>query len=295
MSLDFLYPLPWRAHGAHPGSHASVHRGGVDEFSGLDRLLANPQPRHIDIRASLKDPLEHWWVRSFRQRTSISVEVIADLSASMGAGFGADKRETLRSLVEMVAWSAYRQGDLFGFHAASGRLIEALSLPRRFYKGGVPEFCTKLRYHQPEGSGINGLIEACGRLGRTRSLVFLVSDFHFPNEEIGRMLMHLARHDVVPVVLWDPAECEALPDYGLMVLSDPETGEKRRLWMRPGLREAFKQGFSKRRLELERLLGQRGRAPLFLNAHFVADDLTRYFLMGASSPHSTQRGIRASN
>ena len=117
-------------------------------------------------------------------------------------------------------------------------------------------------------------------MGRTRSLIFLVSDFHLPNADIVEVLGRLARHDVVPVVLWDPAEYETLPDFGLMVLMDPETGEKRRLWMRPKLRDAFKREFDRRKLELEGLMACLGRKPIFLSTEFVADDLTRYFLEG---------------
>mgnify|MGYP006275716291 FL=1 len=280
MSLDFYYELPWRATSPHPGAHASVIRGGTEEFSGFDAFIANPQARHIDVRASLLDPLGQWRVRSFRQRASIGVEIIADFSTSMSYRGEEDKQETLARFVEMVAWSAYRQGDRFGFQAGSDRLFEELTLPSRLYKGGVPEFCTKLRYHRRQGSGVRGLLEACERMGRARSLVFLVSDFHLPSQQITEVLERLAGHDLVPVILWDRTEYEALPDFGLMVLADPETGEKRRLWMRPALRAAFKERYDLRKAELVRLTAALARNPIFLDAGFVADDLTRYFLMG---------------
>jgi uncharacterized protein (DUF58 family) len=280
LSEDFFYTIPWRASSPHPGAHASALNGGTDEFAGLVNLMANPQPRHIDVRASIQNPLGQWMVRSFRQRSSIQVQVIADLSGSMSYHGKTEKRETLAQLVASIAWSAYREGDRFGFFAAGSELIESLSLPCRLYKGGVPDLLPRLRTHACAGQGMKGLLEAVGRLGRTRSLVFLLSDFHQPKNELAELATRLTRHDVVPIVIWDKAEYEALPEYGLVVVEDPETGVRRRLLMRPSLREAFALRFANRRRELEELFQPLGRSPLFLSEPYKADILTRYFLMG---------------
>ncbi len=280
MTEDFFYSIPWRAISAHPGAHASALQGGTDEFAGLVSLMANPQPRHIDVRASLRNPLGQWMVRSFRQRSSIQVQVIADLSGSMGYLGLRDKRETVARLVASIAWSAYREGDRFGFQAADAHLIEGLSLPCRIYKGGVPELFTKIRHHPRQGGGVAGLVDAASRLGRSRSLVFLISDFHQPLSDLAALMRQLSRHDVVPVVIWDPSEFAALPDYGLVVIEDPETGRRRRLFMRPSLKEQFMARFEARKSELEDLFSPYGRGPLLMTEDFSPDRLTRYFMMG---------------
>jgi uncharacterized protein (DUF58 family) len=276
---DFFYTIPWRASSPHPGAHASALNGGADEFSGLVNLMANPQPKHIDVRASIQNPLGQWMVRSFRQRSSIQVQVIADLSGSMRYTGCLDKAETVSRLVQSIAWSAYREGDRFGFQAADQELIESLSLPCRLYKGGVPELYTRLRYHPRKGQGVKGLLDAASRLGRARSLVFFISDFHQTSDQLRALMQAMSRHDVVPIVIWDRAEFEAMPTYGLVVVEDPETGEKRRLFMRPWLREQFQRRFQERRDELRDLFAPQGRTPLFLTEEFSPDQLTRYFLM----------------
>jgi uncharacterized protein (DUF58 family) len=280
LSEDFFYRISWRAISPHPGAHASAFQGGTDEFAGVVNLMANPQPRHIDVRASLQNPLGQWMVRSFRQRSSIQVQVIADLSGSMSYQGLRDKRETLARVVRSIAWSAYREGDRFGFQAADANLIEALTLPCRIYKGGVPELFTQLLHHSRQGGGMSGLHAAAGRLGRSRSLVFLISDFHQPLEDLAELMRRLTRHDVVPVVIWDRAEFEALPDLGLVVIEDPETSLKRRLFMRPRLKEQFMARFEARKRALEDLFSPYGRGPLFMTEDYSPDDLTRYFLMG---------------
>jgi uncharacterized protein (DUF58 family) len=280
LTQDFFYSIPWRAISPHPGAHASALQGGTDEFAGLVNLMANPQPRHIDVRASLQNPLGQWMVRSFRQRSSIPVQVIADLSGSMGFKGLRDKREIVARLVTAIAWSAYREGDRFGFQAADAHLIDALTLPCRIYKGGVPELFTQILHYPRQGEGMQGLYDAAGRLGRTRSLVFVISDFHQPLSDLAELMRRLSRHDVVPVVIWDPAEFEALPEYGLVVVEDPETGKKRRLFMRPHLKEQFMARFEARKVELENLFSPYGRGPLFMTGDFSPDRLTRYFLIG---------------
>jgi uncharacterized protein (DUF58 family) len=280
LSDDFFYSIPWRATSPHPGVHSGVLNGGTDEFAGLVPLMSNPQPKHIDVRASIQNPLGQWMVRSFRQRSSIQVQVIADLSASMDYQGMADKRETVAHLVRSIAWSTYREADRFSFLAADDALIESLTIPSRLYKGGLPELFTRLLYHPRQGTGIAGLLAAAARLGRTKSLVFLISDFHQPLNDLAELMRTLSRHDVVPVVIWDKAEFEALPDYGFVVVVDPETRQKRRLFMRPWLREQFERQFEERREALRDLFAPHGRSPLFLTEPYQPDQLTHYFLMG---------------
>jgi len=58
-----------------------------------------------------------------------------------------------------------------------------------------------------------------------RSLVFIVSDF-ISTPGWAKPLAHLAqRHEIVAVRLYDPLEME-LPNLGLLVMRDAETGEQ---------------------------------------------------------------------
>jgi uncharacterized protein (DUF58 family) len=58
-----------------------------------------------------------------------------------------------------------------------------------------------------------------------RSLVFVVSDF-ISTPGWGQPLAHIAqRHETIAVRLYDPLEME-LPDLGLLVVQDAETGEQ---------------------------------------------------------------------
>jgi uncharacterized protein (DUF58 family) len=64
-----------------------------------------------------------------------------------------------------------------------------------------------------------------GEMLKRRSLVFVVSDF-VSKPGWGAALARLARrHEIVAVRLYDPLEME-LPDLGLIVIQDAETGEQ---------------------------------------------------------------------
>ena len=280
MIEEFHYTIPWRASSPHPGGHASLRLGGGDEFAGLVPFASCPNPRHLDIRASLSDPFDQLTVRSFRQRSNIPVIVLADLSASMGFRGAADKAELLARISASVAWSAYRHGDRFGFFAGDEVLHEALHIPPRYYKGGVPGLYERVRQFPRHGRDSQGLMTAVQWLGKQRALLFLISDFHFSPEYLDTLMASLTRHDVVPVVLWDSAEYERLPDWGLALIEDPETGRQRRLFMRPALKTELASRYAKRREELAERFRRQGRLPFFVIDRFDADALTRYFLSG---------------
>ena len=53
------------------------------EFNRLVSLQQYPDPRRLDLRASIIDPYKRWLVREFKQKSSVSVFAIVDLSASV--------------------------------------------------------------------------------------------------------------------------------------------------------------------------------------------------------------------
>lgn len=241
--------------------------------------MACPQPRHLDMAASLKDPMGQLSVRTFRQRSSIPLYVVADLSASMGFRGQASKLALLADFTAAVARSAMRIGDRFGFVGCDSEVRDDWRLPLRLHKDGAEDWCARLRTFKPRASQMQlGLEAAAGHLGRQKALVFLVSDFHYPPGFLVSVLDSLGRHDVVPVVLWDSAEYQRLPSWGLALVSDPETGRQRPLFMRPHLKARFYESFLQRKTELTDQCLQRGRPPFFLIDHFHADELTDYFL-----------------
>jgi hypothetical protein len=275
--VEFHYQVSWRSHSASPGHHYSTQSGGGFEFHGHAPLISHPDPRNLDIHASLHDPFGQFVVRTFRQRSSIPVYVVADLSASMAFRGTRNKHETLAWFSACTAYSAFRTGDPFGFIGCGKQIDSNIYIPLRWYKSIAEELWHRLKNHIPNDRSANGLLETAPLIGRKKSLVFLVSDFHFPLATLKQLLQNLERHDVVPVVLWDSQE-ENHPEWGIIRFNDPESGRSRCLIMRPGLRERIRVAFRHRRDALIELCTRFGREPFFVMDAFDPEDLTYYFL-----------------
>lgn len=272
------YRLCWRPEGILPGAHPGHGEGAEGEFRRLVSLLRRPDPRRIDLRASLRDPFEDLKVREFAPRRSVQVAMLADLSASMA--FGDAVRRQVAELGALLALSARRSGDSFGLLGCDGRVREDVSLAFTRRVGVENEVRKLLGLAVAEGAGADGLLEASSRLPHRRALVFLVSDFLIPHDRLGVLLDRLWRHDVIPVVVRSRAVEEALPSWGLIELGDPETGARRLVFMRPSLRRRWLAASQERRRALGQLFARRGLRAFDLVDELDDEALTRRLMAG---------------
>jgi hypothetical protein len=263
--------------GHFPGHHRSTRGTGGFEFRGHASLLDAPDPRRLDLHASLRDPFGDWRVRIYSQRKSVPVTVLADLSASMGFKGRNDKLAVLADFVESLAWSAWRTGDSFGFVGCDSALRADLHQPQTRARGAGAEIARRLRALHPEGRDARGLLDAPRHLSRQRALLFLVSDFHLPLELVAAVLDGLSVHEVVPTVLWDPLEFGLGAARGLAQVIDPESGRQRLVWWRPLLRARWEAAHAQRREALLQLFRARRLKPLFIDGGYDADAVTRHF------------------
>ena len=277
-SNEVHYKISWRSKGNFPGHHPSQQPGGGLQFRNHVNLIDAPDPRRFDIRASIRDPFEQLKVRVYQQTSSIPVFVIADLSASMDFRGACHKKAVIADFVECLSYSAFRTGDLFGFYGCSDESVAPIYLPPTFNRAAGLNIANDIRSLNFTGRNVNGLSNASDFLGSKRSLVFLLSDFHYPLRQIESIMNSFAYHDVVPVVIWDRYEYEKLPNFGLMRVADPETGANRLLFMRASLRRKIQESFETRREKLLQLFAREGRTPLILLDGFRADEVSRYFL-----------------
>jgi uncharacterized protein (DUF58 family) len=72
---------------------------------------------------------------------------------------------------------------------------------------------------------LNELLNAGLNTFKRRSLVFLISDFYSEPGWGQPLAMINQRHEMIAIRPWDPREVE-LPDAGLIVIEDAETGEQ---------------------------------------------------------------------
>lgn len=287
---EFYYSLPWRAQGLRAGSHLTTQQGQGAEFSGFTPFMQYPEPRRLDLRASLRTIPRQYIVRRFLERVAVKAYAVLDLSSSMRYSGSLDKRSQAFDIVASIAWSATRQGDSFGLLAGHDRVVTALEMPARFRKNSVAELQEKVQSYRnaeaakepvPVSRTALALPEMARALGSQRSLVFLISDFHWPEDFIKKTLSAYAGHDVVPLLLWDSSEFRQLPAWGLTRVRDMESGQEMSLLMRKSLHARIEQNYLERKLLISRVCREVGcRKPLLIEHGYDARLLTRHLLEG---------------
>jgi hypothetical protein len=278
---EFHYRIPGRVGGRRPGWHAGSSMGSGQEFVAHKNLYDYPDPRRLDLRASLRSLDEKWLVRINRQRAGISVWALVDVSASMAFGSRQPKLQVVADFVEALGLSAFRVGDAAGLMAFDAVERSDLFIPARVSRGMGTMMSRALLDSASAGPVAgdrgDGLEAVASRLAGQQGLVFLVSDFHWPLDRLGIALDYLAHTTVVPVVVWDPAETEPPIRNALATLRDAESGTRRTLWVRPKLRDDWRRSVAERRAEINTLLAARNLHPFYMEGDFDADALSRYF------------------
>ncbi len=165
-------------------------------------------------------------VRTFNEDRELTAWLLLDRSASMGFGPTERPKETvLTELATTLARVLSRGGNPVGA-VLFNNTIERTIPPRTGRTHVLRIAHALLQPPEPTGTATNlaALLENAARTIRRRSLVVVVSDFiSEPGWE--RSLGVLARrHEVVAIRLVDPRETD-LPDAGLIVVEDAETGE----------------------------------------------------------------------
>jgi uncharacterized protein (DUF58 family) len=282
---EFHYRLRGRVSGQRPGSHPGSSIGAGQEFVSHMSLYDRPDPRRLDLRASLRGLTDEWLVRVNRQRAGASVRALVDVSASMMFGSRRPKLQVVADFVEALGLSAFRVGDAVGMMAFDDAERADLFVPARVSRGmgslmgdALRAVCAGLAQPAPpQGGSSDGLEDAASRLAGQQGLVFLVSDFHWPLERLDIALDLLAHAGVIPVVVWDPAETEPPTRNALASLRDAESGARRTLWLRPQLREEWRRGVEQRRAEIDSFFAAHAILPFYMEGAFDADALSRYF------------------
>jgi len=279
---EFHYRIPRRLGAWRPGSHPATTLGAGQEFVSHMSLYDRPDPRRLDLRASLRDVREDWLIRVNRQRAAVPVHVVVDVSASMSFGASKPKLRVVADFVEALGLSAFRVGDALGMVAFDEEERMDLFVPALMSRGSGSLMASLLRSCSATSRGAAGVEAATHRLAGRPGLVFLVSDFHWSLSILDRALDSLSRAFVVPVVVWDEREVEPPERSGLIRVRDLEEGSLRTLWMRPALRAQWREGVAQRRAELDAAFARHSLRPFYMQGAFDGEAMSRYFFEAAA-------------
>ena len=225
-----LRRLEWtvirRLDGLLQGDYRTLFRGFGLDLADLREYQYGDDVRHIDwnVTARLQTP----YVREYHEDREVTAWFLLDLSPSIDFGSGAvRKRGVSADFVAVLTRILTRHGNKVGalFY---GEDVDAM-IPARTGRRHVLQILhTMLERPTPKRNAptdLGELLAAGAHLMKRRSLVFVVSDFYsLPGWE-QRLGQLAQRHEIVAVRLHDPLEAN-LPDLGMLVVQDAETGEQ---------------------------------------------------------------------
>jgi len=226
-----LRRLEWqvvrRLDGRLQGAYRTVWHGAGIDFADLREYTPEDDVRHIDwnVTARLNEP----HVRQYTEDRDLTAWLVLDQSASMRFGGTAHGKDSvLTDLAVCLARLFTRGGNRVGAVLYDNGFQRVIP-PRtgRTHVLHLTHEITKPAATRPGGTttDLDAMLRLAASTARRRSLVFVISDF-IGDADWEPALTRLGyRHAVVAVRVVHPLELD-LPDLGLVLVEDAETGEQ---------------------------------------------------------------------
>ena len=224
-----LRRLEWtvirRLDGMLHGDYRTLFRGNGIDLADLREYQFHDDVRHIDwnVTARMQTP----YVREYHEDREVTAWFLLDLSPSIDFGSDTKKSTLSTDFITVIARLLTRQGNRVGalFYGDQVDTVIPAKGGRRHVLGVLHRLLQRKPVARSDGTDLREFLRTAYQVMPRRSLVFIVSDF-FSKPGWAEPLSHLARrHEVVAVRLYDPLERE-LPDMGMLVMQDAETGEQ---------------------------------------------------------------------
>ena len=225
-----LLRLDWqvirRLDGLLQGDYRTLFYGFGVDFADLREYQPEDDIRYIDwnVTARMDTP----YVRQYSEDRELTAWFLLDLSPSVDFGtLQTQKRTMLVDFVAVLARLLTRHGNRVGAMMFNGSTLH--TVPARSGKIQVLRLINDMM-HQPRlprapFTNLEVFLRNALNSIRRRSLVFVISDFiSEPGWDKPLSLLN-QRNEVLAIRLWDPREID-LPDIGVVVMEDAETGEQ---------------------------------------------------------------------
>ena len=227
-----LLRLDWnvirKLDGLLQGDYRTLFYGFGVDFADLREYQPGDDIRYIDwnVTARMNTP----YVRQYLEDREITAWFLLDLSPSVDFGTTQTLREKRTMLVDFVTVLARlltRHGNRVGAMMfgngiqrtvpARGGKVQVLRL--------VNDMLKQPRLTRAPFTNLKSFFDGALNSIKRRSLVFVISDFISEAGWERSLSLLNQRHEVIVIRLFDPRE-EGLPDLGMVVMEDAETGEQ---------------------------------------------------------------------
>ncbi len=225
-----LQRLEWevirRLDGQLQGDYRSLFYGYGVDFADLREYQPEDDIRYIDWNVTAR--MDAPYVRQYVEDREITAWFLLDLSPSVDFGSAQKlKRAVLIDLVATLSRLLTRHGNRVGAIFYSSKVDQVI--PARGGRNQELHVINDLLKQPPLASAsftdLAPLIAGAHNAFKTRSLVFLISDFISAPGWEGSLSLLNQRHEVLAFRVTDPREIE-LPDIGMVLMEDAETGDQ---------------------------------------------------------------------
>jgi uncharacterized protein (DUF58 family) len=249
-------------------------------FVAHARLFDQPDPRRLDLRASVQNLNGDWLVRTYLQRSALPVKAVVDVSQSMRFGTPG-KLQVAADFLSALGNSAHGYGDTVSLLGFDNTFREDLYLPAG--KGAAMGATMADRVlsspaNKNPVSDSDGLADTVDRIIGTRGIVFLLSDFHWSLTKLTKLIDALSTATVVPLVIWDKSEVIPPKPGQWLAARDMRSQHTHHLWITSKTRQQWLDNVIHRRSEIIATFAERGCLPVFFEGSFNAERISQYFM-----------------
>lgn len=230
LAENLLRRLEWtvvkRLDGLLHGDYRTLFRGHGLDLADLREYQYHDDVRHIDWNVTARQQTPY--VRDYYEDRDVNAWFLLDLSPSIDFGSGEiTKRSLSIDFVTVMARLLTRHGNRVGGIFYSSRIDNVI--PARGGRQHVLHMISAMMAPRVVKTSVTtdlgDLLKSALQIVPRRSLVFIVSDFLCQPGWGGALRSLAHRHEVLGVRLYDPLELE-MPNLGLVVMQDAETGEQ---------------------------------------------------------------------
>jgi len=272
-----LLRLDWnvirRLDGLLQGDYRSLFYGFGVDFADLREYQPEDDIRYIDwnVTARMNTP----YVRQYHEDREITAWFLLDMSPSVDFGTkDHEKRTMLIEFVSVLARLLTRHGNRVGammFGSSIQHTVPARSGRVQVLRM-INDMLRQPRLTQSSRTDLKSFFTGALHAIKRRSLVFVISDFLSEPGWERPLSMLSQKHEVIAIRLSDPREIE-LPDVGMVVMEDAETGEQMFVDTHdPKFRKRFVDAVQKREEELQGAFKRTGVDVMSLSTQ---DDLVK--------------------
>jgi Uncharacterized conserved protein (some members contain a von Willebrand factor type A (vWA) domain) len=206
------------------GEYHSAFKGRGIAFSEVREYQYGDDIRSIDWNVTAR--FNHPYVKVFEEERELTVMLLVDVSGSGNFGTRVSfKRDIMTEVAAVLSFSAIYNNDKIGVIFFSDK-VEKFIPPLKGRKHILIIIRELLDFtSQSKRTNLDEPLRFLTNAIKKRCTAFIISDFIVPEfEEALRIASN--KHDIVALKVYDPVE-QAIPDIGLIKVSDSETGEEK--------------------------------------------------------------------